>query len=482
MRVLFDLIHSLSKDEKRLYNLHKRKGRFQKIYDAYVAAGKFDKAIDRRVYQKEFSDVSKPFYSMQKRSLFDDIVTVLLSYSNLQDPVFKLSRSLAKSQILLSRQNIEAAKYYLKEAMELATSGEDPVLQLLVVRLQLIVEESEKEGTFAAYEQLMNRQKALIEEISQDKSLKTIKQALYLLKENRDKLSPEERKQKAQHYMSAAQQIEADLKPADINFERLEVDALYAEITSNLVGHHKELVALYKQVEKEELEDKTARYFHLLNLVLRSALRVGDFLMLSGLIYKTNKLLEYTPEDIRVDFLPDYLETCALYHYYENELQTAIEEIERVLELPNADEAQIRRCTMYHIAFLIAANLQEKAGEELNKQEQKHKFLQGDYNSIVFRVLIAVDLHQDADEISLNIDRYKNELRKQEDTKAYIDCLQMIQNFLEKKTVRLKEVKFLDQDWENVMRVDLWLSAKMDNKFYYNLMTDAWQQRKQVFT
>jgi hypothetical protein len=264
-------------------------------------------------------------------------------------------------------------------------------------------------------------------------------------------------------------------------YERLQVDALYHEVTDNIIPYHKKLASYFKELDYGDPLEKGDRYYHILNLVLRSALRVGDFLLISGLIYRTNRLLDQIPEPTRSQFLPDYYETAALYHFFENDLPQAMWEIEALLKLPNIEEDQIIRCVYYYVSILVAAHLPAKGQALLRRYRSKHPRLDQQPGVMVLESILAVDNHQNPDEISMMIDQYKNVLRKSQHPKNYLELLQMIQSYVDKKQTRVKEIRFFPQDWEEILRVDLWLLAKQENKFYYNLMIDEWQNRKQVF-
>jgi hypothetical protein len=479
MQVLHELLHSLSKDEKRLYNQHKRNGRFQKIYEVYMANPVFTKQIDKDLYDREFGDVSKPFYSMQKRSLFDDVVTVLLSYSNLQIPEYKLPRALAKAQILLERNVPGAAVYYLEEARQQTDDGTDPTVLLSLVRTQKKAEEQLGQATFSSYLNLIREEQALVQRLASRQDLPSLREALRLLKRNLENFPEEVVAHHAEEIMQAAKaqptQGQLDL------FHRLEIENLYYTIRGQADEYHRRVVQAYKDIERQEGTAASTNYFRLLNEVLRNALRVGDFLLLSGLIYKTNKLLEHSPEAIDPQFLPDYLESCALYHFYENELPTALRELEQLLKQPNLPKAQAERCLYYYLAMLVAAHLPQQAVDALAHHLKQYPGLAAHPANDLFRAVLAVDMHDDADEVSLRLEKSKLEYRKDPALKAYLECAQAIQAYLERKPQRGRALHFFPEDWEPIMRVDLWLEAKLENKFYYNLIAEDWQNRKTVF-
>ncbi len=481
MQALFDLLHSLSKDEKRLYKQHQREGRFQAIYEAYLANSTYDKEIDREVYDKEFSDVSRPFYSMQKRALLDDVITVLFSYSNLQQSFYQHLRAIAKGKMLLERRQGELALQYLEEAQKIASENDTEAFsQLSSLRAQKAALTISQKPSFAAFEALSEQERALMLTIQDGNSLTDTIQALTLLKLNFDGLTEQEIQTKAQALMEQHQPMTLTKDCSQIDFQKLEIKQLYHELMEDPVSFHRELVQYFKSLEKNLESERDERYYRLLNLTLRSGLQVGDFLLLSGLIYRTSKFMDGLEGDFREGFLADYLETCALYHYYENELNKAIKQMETLFLLKTVPNDQAIRCTYYYVAMLIAAHLPQQGNGFLSKQVKKYNELDGQPGRILLKLMLDVDEHKDIEELSLRIDRYKNEFRKAGGLKREISCLQMIQQYLEKKTPKYKAQSFFQEDWEEVLRVDLWVQAKLDNQFYYNMIQEAWQNRKQV--
>jgi hypothetical protein len=481
MQLLFDLLHNLSKDEKRLYNQYKRKGRFNAIHTEYLAHTTYNKQLDKQIYEQHFADVSKPFYSMQKRFLLDDIVTVLLSYSNLQNPHYNLMRAFAKGQLFLDRKNGDAALHYLTEAHQLAREGAEPFFKLSILRARKAAVCLSGTPSFAEYEALLEEEAAAMNALPGSFSLLDIKQALRLLRTNTDELSQEELLKKATHYKNLAEQLRPASPEEDTEFELLEIEGIYYELSGELIAYHKSLVNSFKQHEKTIQGDAyDGRYYRLLNMALQSGLKVGDFLLLSGLIYRTSKLLDTIPSPHRERFLPAYLETVALYHFHENDMPTALRMLEELLELKYIETERYVRCVYYRLAIMLAAHLAMQAKDELHKYREQMPELAQQPGFKILEVMIAADRHQNRNELALLVEGYKNNFRKAGIHKSYIDCLQMMQAWTEARPVRLRQARFFPEDWEEVLRVDLWLKAKLENQFYYNLLNEEWQQRRKV--
>lgn len=479
MKLLHDLLHRLSKDEKRLYRQHRKPGRFQLIYDAYLAHKTYDKSIDRELYENAFADVSKPFYSMQKRGLLDDVVTVLFTHSNQQQTAYNELRAYAKGRLLLERNQPLAAKYYLNEAAENAT--QDPALQLAAVHAQVSALVTEPEASFAEFEERFAAQRALTRQL-QHEQLRVVRRGLELLQRNPDKFSDEERRTKADTLMQIVQELPfSTTSTPELELETLQIEGLYHELRGEPETHHRKLAARLRQFEAHGEPEADGNYLCLLNQTLRSGLLSGDFLLLSSLIYRTEKLLHELPEGLEEAFLPDYLETTALYHFYDNDLQQALRDTERLLNWEGIDAERRIRVTYYRLGMLLVAHLAEQAGEQLHNLISDFPELENKAESRILQVMIDVDRQLDLNEITFTIERHKNALRKQQTPKAALDNLQQILLFAEKRPFKPRFQPLFPLDWEQVIRVDHWLQAKLDNEFYYNYLLEEWQKRKRVF-
>ena len=135
MQALFDLVHSLAKEEKRLYNLHGRNSRYTQIYKGYLASNEYSKNLDRQLYSKHFSSFSKAFYSMQKNALMDDILAVLLEYSNSSKEDFLVNRLKAKYEVLNYKGFHEQAQNYIRAALDACEKINSPRLSLRILEM-----------------------------------------------------------------------------------------------------------------------------------------------------------------------------------------------------------------------------------------------------------------------------------------------------------------------------------------------------------
>jgi hypothetical protein len=58
----------------------------------------------------------------------------------------------------------------------------------------------------------------------------------------------------------------------------------------------------------------------------------------------------------------------------------------------------------------------------------------------------------------------------------------LIQQYLERKPLRSRPLHIFPAEWEQTLRIDLWLEAKLHNWFYYNALLELWQERRRVYS
>lgn len=482
MQTLFDLVQTLTREEKRLYQLHKREGRTQHIYEAYQKASAFHKGLDQEVYAAHFADVSRAFYSMQKRALMDDILTVLLEYSNNQDPRYQYSRLYGRARVLLERRISEAAVQYSEEALERAQESAHTEGALGALRLQQAALVQGKEPSLRAYEELTQ----LEERIAEHGRLMTLLQRtlnrLTLLRINVDGEDATSIAAKATTFM---QQLQAQNLPEDdqdIQLGRLACEELFYDLIGNPAEYHLRL-SLYvrEHVEANPHQLPEAVRYELINRHLRSGLAVGDFLMLTGSVYKLNKVLDQLPAETYEVFAPTYLETSALFYFYENDIPAALNQLDRALKMEKLATSQYERLILYRLAMLLAAHLSKQGLEEIVQYRKQFPFLQEHSLVALLEILFLLDVHPNGDEAAYATDRLRNGLRKRKEEKQIQEVLSYITQFLERGRLKSDELHVFPSDWEEILRVDMWLASKAHGSFYYNNLTEQWQQRRRVF-
>ena len=100
IQALIDLVHSLAKEERRLYNLHGRNSRYTQICKDYLAYNGYFENLNRQLHSKHFSSFIKALNAIQENALIDAILAVLLKYSNSSKEAFLVNRLKTKYEFL----------------------------------------------------------------------------------------------------------------------------------------------------------------------------------------------------------------------------------------------------------------------------------------------------------------------------------------------------------------------------------------------
>jgi hypothetical protein len=99
----------------------------------------------------------------------------------------------------------------------------------------------------------------------------------------------------------------------------------------------------------------------------------------------------------------------------------------------------------------------------------------------LIEVLVAIEAKEPTDDVLFLIERHRNTLKKRKDGKLMLEAMGVLITFLERKKGKDREVRAMPAEWENLLRVDLYVRAKLDTSFYYNLLLDDWKRRRKVF-
>lgn len=481
MQALFDLIQGLAKEEKRLYHLHGRDGRFREIYKAYVQADSYDKSLDREIFQQHFSSFSKAFYSMQKNALMDDILAVLLEYSNSSREDFNSIRLHAKHAVLKYKGFADPALSYLKPALESAQRAGKPrqVLRLLEDYRDTVA--NSPHSDWDEYQALLSEIEIAKQEADRYLPLELAEQRLSVL------ISTAERSGGNTDFAEQAWEAVEKIKSCadNIGTEESLCTALGAELKcsrqfENELQRHKRLIALEKTAQKEP-----GLRNYKLNVIVelfRSCMQCGDFLLINGLIYKCNKEVGHLDPQQKIDFLPRYLELCSLYHYYENELPTAQKEISELIGMPVHTEENSARLNGIRVAYWIASNMPRNATEAIVHLMDQFPEAKINLETRLMELMIAVEANRRDDALVL-LQKMRILLRKMPDGRRmghYRNYLDLLQRHLTKKKVTWQEIHGMNCGWETPLKPNLWLKAKIENKFYYNYVLDDWQGRKKI--
>ena len=482
MQSLYHLVHALAKEEKRLYNLHGRKTRFTAIYEGYLAAAEYDKQLDRDIYANHFASFSKAFYSMQKNALLDDLLAVLLEYSNSSQAEYVLSRVRGKYEILIYKGFYDLAANYIKDAISAAQKAGNLNDYLRVLEDYTTILTHSPEPNWEEYEKLKIEIDRCRDSLEMTRPIEEYVRQLKILTKNATNDAS-----KMEEFREIALQILEDIhtqtngrKDAETGRIIFEAEYLFSKTFEDTLELHRRLVNFEKTLNNPNYPVELR--LGIVNRLMESSLECGDFLLISGIIYKTSKdIRSYSPDYLKA-FLPTFLELSAIYHFYENDLTTSQVELAELLNLEYIDTETSIRNFYNLIAVQVAANLARSARETLRKMQEKHASQAEELDCKLLALIIGVEMNEREEGLS-QVQRIQSFLRKQDSPRKlghYKLFSEAVQKMLERKQVSWEEIPGLRTDWRELLKLNLWLKAKIENAFYYNNILGYWQARKKV--
>lgn len=480
MESLHELIQSLAKEEKRLYSVHGRKARFTAIYEAYLDAPEFSRDLDRQIFEKHFSTFSKAYYSMQKADLLDDLLGVLLEYSNSRSEVFSAIRVRSKFEVLRHKGFYSLAAEYLSSRL-----GE--LREHLPARASLGLLEDLRdtlahnpEVTWEQFTQIENQVEDTRRQSLAEEALAEPGRRLNVLLAS---LNPENHAEQRELAIQALRELKvrcAAQPDAVADPVLFEAELRFRKAFESRVEVHQFLV----RAEKMLMEKGAARGLRMrvVNLLLESCMDTGDFLLINGISYKMQKELPLLTAEEKHQFLPAYSELLALYHFYENDLPRAQQELNSLMALPGLSDGTVRRLHRHLIAMLIAANIPRAAQEKLDEYLRLFPAEKNALRTRYTELLIAIESNQQP-AVKAALQRLKVTLRKLGRVKEAVPGRKFLE-LVEKIIARTKSREFdytgLESTWRDPLKVNLWLKGKLENNFYYNLILDDWQASRKV--
>jgi hypothetical protein len=482
MQALFELIHGMAKEEKRLYNLHGRNSRFTQIYKGYLTVTEYNKNLDRDIYQKHFVSFSKAFYSMQKNALLDDILAVLLEYSNSSQDEFNIFKYRAKYEVLNYKGFHDQALDYIQSAIESSEKLGNPKETLRLLEDYRDTLAQSPNADWKAYSKALERIETLESELKSTLTLNTLLQKMDVLiaSHHNGTGSALELKQLAQKVKSDIKEIAVAQPSNASNAAAFWSEYRFSKAFEDKFELHRRLVQLEKQAVKENYPREVR--LQAVNLLMESSLECGDFLLINGLIYKTEKELDQLTPALRKNFLPKFLELSSIYHFYENDLPLSQKEISELIKLEDSTTEELTRYYFYKIHIQIAATLHRNAAETVTEMLERIPKLDLDPQVKLVELLIAVGLNN-REEALVRLQKMRTLLRKSSDGKKWSHLrlfLDMLQKFLAKKSFSIQDLQTIETEWRDLLKLNLWLKSKVEGSFYYNAILSYWHGRKKV--
>lgn len=465
MQALFNLIKTLSKEEKRLYNTYGKNSRYTCIYQSYLKANEYSKFLDSEIHEKYYSDCSKAYFSMQKRELYEDILNVLLTHSNSNNPHYQFYCSIAKMGILIHRKLFEEAKEYGNHTKLDIHLFSDAHKNLFYELLFSAYENAYNTSFLEFVSFLQNSQSVLW-----DKQ-KVLLTKLKLLNLNLDHLDIEKIRTFASEIY---QEIKNSLEPNFLN-KMASIQAL--TLQEDYINAHKELTQIYMTDYKDVLNRKEA--LECLKYLMKSCLKNGDFLLMNSIIYKTESKIHTIPDELKWDFLLSYYEYASLFHFYENDLPTALKEIQFVIDhSPNYET--IERCICYRMAMLVAGDLQYQLTNELQQYSSKYPQILNNPFIMICDILASINNQLPKNELNNKVELLEK-FAKTNNQKNILQVSKVLHDFIYNKKVSEEAIAIFSKDWEPILLVHLWIKAKKERIFYYNLVIEEWLKKRKVF-
>lgn len=463
MQALFNLIKTLSKEEKRLYSTYGKNSRLMSIYQSYSKAPTFSKFLDYEIYEKYYADNTKAYFSMQKKELYEDILGVLIEHSNPNHPVYQFYKSIAKIGILIQRNLLEEANEYA-QSLKLNILEFPEAHQKLFSELLFLTYENSNQS-FLKFLDFLNLFSSYF-----DKE-RIILTKIKLLNLNFDQLDI----QKIQTFAEEIYQEIQSIPEPNLSLKMASIQALILQ--GEHENAHKELTQIYMGNFKDVLNQKEA--LDCLSSLMKSCLKNGDFLLMNSILYKTESKIHTIPEELKKDFLVNYYEYASLFHFYENELPTALKEIQFVID-HSTDKNKIEQCICYRMAMLVAGDLQYQLTNELKSYASKYPQILNNPYILICDILASINNQLPKNELSEKVERLE-QIAKTHQLKNILLVAKALEDFIFKKKSLEEEVPIFPIDWEPILWVHLWIKAKKERIFYYNLVTDLWLKRRKVF-
>lgn len=484
MQALHQLIHSLAKEEKRLFHLHRKKARFVSIYDGYVEAPEYSRELDRKIYQKDFSAFSKAFYSMQKNDLLQNLLAVLLEYSNSTRPGFRLVKMQAQYQVLQQKGFDELALSYITSARAAASEAGD-------LKAQIRVLEDQRDALALTPSTHWEEYSEVLEELSRLRNLAAAQRPLeeekrkFMVLLQSARLKPEqadEYKRLAHDVLQVMQAMATETARPDALMDIFDCECAYLRMFDDKMAVHRKIQDMDKITQRDNfpLEHK----LRITNMAMESSLDVGDFLHVNGLIYRIEREVEKLTEAQRADFMPRFLELSAIYHFYENEMQMAQDEVMRVLSLPDIYPGERVRYHKHKLGILIAGNLPRTAQQALDEMLVEFPTEAASFDARLIQLVIHIEMNN-KDLAKALLQKMRNSARKDVRLSGETDevrYLEIMNRYLLRKPIKSADIPPVGSAWKQLFKADLWLKSKIENRFYYNSILEFWHSRKRVLT
>jgi hypothetical protein len=460
MRILHDLIHSLAREEKKLFSVYCRKLPLKKLYQFYLSLEDFSRQEDNKIYTEHFSSTTQANYSILKSELYEEIVSILLYRTRMGIPY----RTLPLTQLLAERGHWQGVNKLSQYAQNQGGSVNAFVGNLL--ELKSLCHTGQEELT--QVEKLYSSAKANL--LLLEKDLKE-----YYLEAKISVFENTESQDKIQSANELLEQIDtADVIKSTVTEFRIR------KATQNSLFLFNWLKTLFETKSTSAFIEHLPVFYEMRYLLMCHAISNGDFLTADSISYRYLKteVSKYHAYDF------PFFTNCALFRFYENQSADAISILNTLTEseIPGVSNENL------FFAYITKAQILASLYRHVPANELLEKCIlllpEGEYTPVwLITRLIVQTMDEKNQKFSRELSYYKKMLRKNQnlgkpEIAYWEECFEAIL-FGNKYKKTLNKTNF---NFSMCIQPWIWQKAKISRAFYYDLLLEELnQQRKLVF-
>lgn len=474
MHPLHHLVHSLAKEEKRIYNVYGQKSKFGEIYKEYQKMPEFRKKTDQAIYAKFFSKFTKAYYSIRKRELFEDILFVLMRYAKPKNSEFQLSRFFGLYFTLKNRGYFDLAYEYLLALLNVSEQLNNLEFRFFLFNEFKNLVQKLKEAPLFEIEKILGQQEMLKKELAQRRMLTDFSLDVLIAKQANDA---------SQFDILIKKHAEvSELLPKNplINEELFLIKLKIHQFLLEKAEIHEFLKNSLDQFECEKFAGFPDEFsWKFWQIFLRSAIKNGDFINFESLIYKIQRILDSDfTQNIPQNYLNEILVLFGIYFFYEEEYYEAEKYFNQFVASRPKENFRIK---MLQVKLMIASNQHLSAKKLIEEVESEFEIKKSDVDFYLTK-LICLWESCNRDDVLDEINRVVHFFQKEKFDKRFPDEYRFLRAFSaysEGKAVNFSKLKD-DKDWLQMMKYKLWLKSKIKKKFYHDYIGESWREMKNM--
>lgn len=471
MQGLYDFIHSLTKEEKRIIKMNPLSPHEMIIYDTYLCEKNYSPELDQKIFENHFQGVTRSYYSMVKRNLLENLILLLLEKYD-KKPLYKSLRYLLYYYVLASKKVRSALPYYLQKLIEVKET-ENPILNSHILR---ILWEEGSRSDFFPHDKLFKILQAFLQD---HQALNKILHQYNILLEDQ---------------FPDAQQLDSIQLPKNIEKGWQMVKKIVTkyhnyqdESISNRL--HQFLRRFEHHYQKEKQRWQNEAYLQFFTLLLRSALDNGDFILLHQLTHEYPYWSSQVPRSLKIKYFALVRAYLAIYTFLEGEVTTAFWHIRESIEY--TEDPHLPYVQIYHLLFLISTYRFKEALLLLQQGAYQNLFVPNHFPGIyAIQILLHIwNKEKSVYDLSLLITRYLTIVPKK---KLYTPERKLLR-YIDKHLDELSKVSSLSaftplpsidpfppELYPLLKLSEVW-EAYWHQRNYHQFQIQNWKKRKKVF-